>query len=680
METDDEAYECHILTPNTLRIVVDEITKLVNGNEAHFVMFSLSMLKDESDELRMSVYRELKSALHQYPSETFQLLNSIARTANEKELAKEEFYRSTKRSVIITDYPRQSTIDGLMPKDNGTLIRFPCIVTSCYFVTYIPCPMKAFCKKCRTKFTSEEFNKHEIMQSMCKSSSFTPKIRCPKCASTKTMIISKDYIVQASMVQKIIVKDLNSKTFITVFCFDEFADRLVIGQCAYITGIVHINNIDTSSILTFSIEALSIVEMPYSIRSSSMLIKKDVEIVNTVSKMKNIFPVLCQSIAPGIPCSSMIKAAILLALFAVDLPIHLLIISERKDKLSEIIKSIINIYPHFSLANELNPLKSKIKSNVIESGSVAKANGGLLIIDGVETLRKNEFSFIEACETGQERIDPCRVVDAKFSSITFGSVDEQKIISTFPGAMTLQDTTNLSHHTLACFTLSCVADLETTNRNRALRHLTPRGTPVKPFMFDNWEDARLPLERRLSYPDGLMPHHISEHDLGIYAAYARLFVKPKISRDVEAVLQQSIAELMKSDRTQRAEKSLRSLAITRAAIELRENVTESDVDEVSELMWWFHERVVSQTPRGRRVNTRGVNIDSKKSIAREFLRVFADAAQKNGGSLGKAGIRAVFDTVEAERKFQCVDDLVELLSAENKILLCRNGDYRLGSI
>ena len=681
METEDDGfYEGQLLSPQTIHVVADEITRLVKENESgNFVFLSLFALKSHENGKYADSYRELKNTLANFPYETFQLLNSIARTADPKAAEKGELCRSKKRSVIITDFPHQMLISDLKPKDGGTLIRFPCIVTNCFFVNYVPCSTKAICLKCLSKFTSNDFDKQELMQALCKSSAFTPKIKCPKCSSTKTKLICNSGQVQASMIQKLTVKDLNSDASITVFLFDEYVDMLKIGQCAYVSGIVHINDLDATSVLTFSVEALSVVEMPDNIRSSSMLVKKDQETVTTVSKIKHLFPVLCQSIAPGIPCSSMIKAAILLTFFANELPIHTLIISERKDKLSAMINSIMNIYVHSSFANELNPLPSKAKNNVTEAGALVKANGGLLIIDGVESLRKYEFSFIEACETKKERIDPCRIADASFSSITFGSMDEQKLVSTIPGAMTLQETTNLSPHTVACFTLSCVADLETTNRNRTLRKLTPRGTPVQPFSFDNWEDKRLPLERRLSFPDGLIPQHISEHDLSVYSAYARLFIKPTIPREVEISMQESIKELMKKEGTQRAAKSLRSLVLARAALELRENATQEDVDEMSELMWWFHERVVSQTSSGRRGCARGTRMDSKKSIAMRFLSVFAEHASRNGGSLGKAGIKAVFDTVEAERKFSCVDEILELLSAENKILLCRNGEYRLGS-
>ena len=519
----------------------------------------------------------------------------------------------------------------------------------------------------------------------------------------------KTEIPSIIFVQKIIVKDLNSGEFITVFLFNEFVDSINLGSCLYITGIVRANENEKSQIVNFCIECMTLREIENNLVSSTFLKRNDEDIIIKMKRTPNIFPILVHSLAPNVMCSPLIKVAVLLTLFCnIDNPMNVLIISNRKDQLNSMIPFIKKVFIHATISSkDENPeLCSKIKDNMhIRSGAMVKANHGLLIIDDTNEhiFQKNQLSYIEAVKNHSERIDSIRTTPISFSSIVFTSPIIQSQNAQFSSFSltrssgylvngSIEDLTGFLQQTVACFTVCCFDDSENTRKTRVIRQLTPASTPLRSFNFENWNDERLPIEKRLAIPPNVSILHFPLEELSVYAAYARLFINPCFDDETEEILQENIMDINNKLHLPHVEKNLRTLCKARAAAEIRDKVRISDVKEMTELFWSLQETIRSsftvtdsETSSYKYLSSQkkkkgsSNRSNSKKAILHEFLRIFKEEIKRTDGRMGKVGMQSIFDTIGAYTKFECVDDLIDILSSEGFILLCPNGDYRLGS-
>ena len=428
--------------------------------------------------------------------------------------------------------------------------------------------------------------------------------------------------------------------------------------------------------LTFAVEVLSLFPIQQNI-ISSLFISTDITSLRKLSQRKDIFPTLVNSVS-NVPCSPMIKYAVLLAMLSNRMPIHILIISERNERLNTMIPFITNIYKRSIVVEDLTS-KASLESTAkkeekVMRGSVSQANGGLLIIDNPDILRRQEGTLLECIETGKERIDGFGLIDTHFSSISFIGVDEKDINDLKREAKNIQDISNLSIQLMWCFTLICFVDADTSRSFKQFSRKTAES-------FDKWSDTSLTLERRLTSTN--LYQNIKDEVFSSYMEYARGYIDPIINEEVENMIRTYSTELSNKMGLWRVEEHMRSLVVARAAAELRNFVNSSDVEEVNELMWWFADRV-SITNKSNEISTKRSSfckkkkhVNSKKSIIMEFLSIVEERSKKSSGKISRYEMNQIFNEVDGNSKFMGVEEIIDLLSAQGNILKCGNGDYRL---
>lgn len=414
------------------------------------------------------------------------------------------------------------------------------------------------------------------------------------------------------------------------------------GECAVFTGIIEAEK--NEKIFKPVLRCLSLKNIM--MRSAYCLCKNDADIVQKMMKSTPLLPALVSSIAQNSGVSLNAKLSVLLALTAnLDSRVHVCIMGEHSAQINNLMEFAIRV------AGNKAVLKSDMKSDCI-----IDAAGGLLIIDTLQALKKHQLTFIEAVETGFVNVDCFTKSPADFSSISFCSLESNKLQNPLTEFLYLE-TANL-------FSIIINDESAETNRRRTLRQLTPRSTPSSVAReFVNWDDREKPLEERLKSVNENADAFFSEHEIKVFCAYARTFINPTID---DTVLQK-IRECSYSFNDESAVRKISSLAKARAACELRDTVYETDVDEVCELIQSL--TVNRATPKkGRRL--------SKKTILNNFINALKRSHLQ---TFSQRQLQDIFIRCNCESAFQSVDDLIDILSSENVLLLCPGGTFRLSN-
>lgn len=409
------------------------------------------------------------------------------------------------------------------------------------------------------------------------------------------------------------------------------------GDSCLMTGIVKTEK--NQNTFKCSLICLSFTIIADNRRSLYTISKRNIETVQKVSQTKPLLPSLVQSLCPNSGVSLLVKMSLLLSLFS-NVQTHTLILGEYSN----------NIKNLFDFVCKIAPIKC-VMTETSKPDDISLSSGGCLIVDSQQSLKKCQLQFIEAIETNKIRNDTFTDLKSDFSSIVFCQIDNSQKI-------------NLFDETLQLFTLSLFDDTNDTNRRQTLRQLTPSNSSFLNRVFQNWEDNDLTIEERLK-PTYQIEAPFTEDELRVYISYVKSFVSPVLTENVK----EKIENLSKMMKDERALQKLTDLSIVRTSIDLKEEVSEDDVDDVFELLqnsFDINQKVTKS--RGKKLSKKNAVLCFMNSLRMTGERYFS-----------KFDLKEIFERSCKNSSFNNCDEIIDFLSSEGTLLLCPDRRYRLSS-
>ncbi|XP_018585143.1 DNA helicase MCM8 [Scleropages formosus] len=482
----------------------------------------------------------------------------------------------------------------------------------------------------------------KCLQAQCRSRSFTPCRSSPLTLTVDWQTIKVQELIlddqrEAGRIPRTIECELTQ----------DLVDSSVPGDMVTITGVVKVSNEEGNSrnkkdkcmfLLYIKANSLSNSKGQKSKErveqeghgASVEFSLKDLYAIQEIQAQEDLLKLIVNSLCPTIYGHLLVKAGLALALFGgcqkfVDdknrIPIrgdpHVLVVGDPGLGKSQMLQALCNIAPrgiyvcgNTTTTSGLTVTLSRDSSSgdyALEAGALVLGDQGICCIDEFDKMGSQHQALLEAME--QQSISlakagivcslPARTSIVAAANPVGGHYNKGKtvsenlkigsaLLSRFDLVFILLDTPNEDHdHMLSDHVIA----MRTGNNGIRSGATVTRDATHESNISLLEMVADKPLSERLKVTSGetldLIPHQL----LRKYVGYARHYVHPKLSADAAQVLQEFYLELRKQNQsanstpiTTRQLESLIRLTEARARLELREEATKSDAEDVVEIM------------------------------------------------------------------------------------------------
>ncbi|XP_004751587.1 DNA helicase MCM8 isoform X1 [Mustela putorius furo] len=427
----------------------------------------------------------------------------------------------------------------------------------------------------------------------------------------------------------------------------DLVDSCVPGDTVTITGVVKVSNAEEGSrnkndkcMFLLYIEANSVSNSKGQKTKTSedgckhgVLMEfslKDLYAIQEIQAEENLFKLIVNSLCPVIFGHELVKAGLALALFGGSqkyaddknrIPIrgdpHVLVVGDPGLGKSQMLQAVCNVAPrgvyvcgNTTTTSGLTVTLSKDGSSgdfALEAGALVLGDQGICGIDEFDKMGNQHQALLEAME--QQSISlakagmvcslPARTSIIAAANPVGGHYNKARtvsenlkmgsaLLSRFDLVFILLDTPNEDHdHLLSEHVIAIRAGKQRTVSSATVARINSQdsNTSVLEVVSDK------PLSERLKVVPGetidLIPHQL----LRKYIGYARQYVYPRLSTEAAQILQDFYLELRKQSQrlnsspiTTRQLESLIRLTEARARLELREEATKEDAEDIVEVM------------------------------------------------------------------------------------------------
>ncbi|XP_013015464.1 DNA helicase MCM8 isoform X1 [Cavia porcellus] len=476
----------------------------------------------------------------------------------------------------------------------------------------------------------------------CRGKSFTPLLSSPLTVtmdwqSIKIQELMSDTHREAGRIPRTIECEL----------VHDLVDSCVPGDTVTITGIVKVSNAEEGSrnkndkcMFLLYIEANSVSNSKGQKTETSedgckhgTLMEfslKDFYAIQEIQAEENLFKLIVNSLCPVIFGHELVKAGLALALFGGSqkyaddknrIPIrgdpHILVVGDPGLGKSQMLQAVCNIAPrgvyvcgNTTTTSGLTVTLSKDSSSgdfTLEAGALVLGDQGICGIDEFDKMGNQHQALLEAMEQQSISLAKAGVVcslPARTSVIAAanpvgGHYNKAKtvsenlkmgsaLLSRFDLVFILLDTPNEQHdHLLSEHVIAIRAGKQRAVSSAAVARVNSQdsNTSVLEVVSEK------PLSERLKVAPGETIDPIPHQLLRKYIGYARQYVYPRLSTEAAQVLQDFYLELRKQSQrlnsspiTTRQLESLIRLTEARARMELREEATKEDAEDIVEIM------------------------------------------------------------------------------------------------
>lgn len=428
----------------------------------------------------------------------------------------------------------------------------------------------------------------------------------------------------------------------------DLVDSCVPGDMVTITGIVKVSNIkdggfknkNNKCLFLLYIEANSVsnskghkgkdTDESVSHGASMDFSLKDLYAIQEIQSQENLLKLIVSSLCPTIYGHEVVKAGLLLALFGgcqkyVDdknrIPIrgdpHILVVGDPGLGKSQMLQAVCNVAPrgiyvcgNTTTTSGLTVTLSRDSATGdfgLEAGALVLGDQGVCGIDEFDKMGNQHQALLEAME--QQSISlakagivcslPARTSIIAAANPVGGHYNKGKtvsenlkmgsaLLSRFDLVFILLDTPNEDHdHFLSEHVMAMRSGSKEAIRSAVVTRMDTQESNISVLEVT----SNRPLKERLKVRPGEHIDAIPHQLLRKYIGYARQYVQPKLSLDAAQVLQNFYLELRKQNQgidstpiTTRQLESLIRLTEARARLELREEVTREDAEDVVQIM------------------------------------------------------------------------------------------------
>ncbi|XP_002747384.1 DNA helicase MCM8 isoform X1 [Callithrix jacchus] len=427
----------------------------------------------------------------------------------------------------------------------------------------------------------------------------------------------------------------------------DLVDSCVPGDTVTVTGIVKVSNAEEGCrnkndkcMFLLYIEANSISNSKGQKTKTSedgckhgMLMEfslRDLYAIQEIQAEENLFKLIVNSLCPVIFGHELVKAGLALALFGGSqkyaddknrIPIrgdpHILVVGDPGLGKSQMLQAVCNVAPrgvyvcgNTTTTSGLTVTLSKDSSSgdfALEAGALVLGDQGICGIDEFDKMGNQHQALLEAMEQQSISLAKAGVVcslPARTSIIAAanpagGHYNKAKtvsenlkmgsaLLSRFDLVFILLDTPNEHHdHLLSEHVIAIRAGKQRTVSSATVARMSSQdsNTSVLEVVSEK------PLSERLKVVPGEIIDPIPHQLLRKYIGYARQYVYSRLSTEAAQVLQDFYLELRKQSQrlnsspiTTRQLESLIRLTEARARLELREEATKEDAEDIVEIM------------------------------------------------------------------------------------------------
>ncbi|XP_068088601.1 DNA helicase MCM8 isoform X1 [Hyperolius riggenbachi] len=428
----------------------------------------------------------------------------------------------------------------------------------------------------------------------------------------------------------------------------DLVDSCVPGDMVTITGIVKVSNIkdggfknkNNKCMFLLYIEANSIsnskghkakdTEESSSHGAAMDFSLKDLYAVQEIQAQDNLLKLLVNSLCPTIYGHEVVKAGLTLALFGgcqkyVDdknrIPIrgdpHILVVGDPGLGKSQMLQAVCNVAPrgifvcgNTTTTSGLTVTLSRDSATGdfgLEAGALVLGDQGICGIDEFDKMGNQHQALLEAME--QQSISlakagivcslPARTSIIAAANPVGGHYNKGKtvsenlklgsaLLSRFDLVFILLDTPDVDHdHLLSEHVMAMRAGPKDILCGATVTRTESQASNISVLEVP----SERPLKERLKLRPGEQFDPIPHQLLRKYIGYARQYVHPKLSPDAALILQNFYLELRKQNQgidstpiTTRQLESLIRLTEARARLELREEATKEDAEDVVDIM------------------------------------------------------------------------------------------------
>nr|KAF6471598.1 hypothetical protein HJG59_010980 [Molossus molossus] len=411
----------------------------------------------------------------------------------------------------------------------------------------------------------------------------------------------------------------------------DLVDSCVPGDTVTITGVVKVSNAEEANSVSNSKgqkpKASEEGCKPGTLLEFSL---KDLYAIQEIQAEENLFKLIVNSLCPVIFGHELVKAGLALALFGGSqkyaddknrIPIrgdpHVLVVGDPGLGKSQMLQAVCNVAPrgvyvcgNTTTTSGLTVTLSKDSSSgdfALEAGALVLGDQGICGIDEFDKMGNQHQALLEAME--QQSISlakagmvcslPARTSIIAAANPVGGHYNKAKtvsenlkmgsaLLSRFDLVFILLDTPNEDHdHLLSEHVIAIRAGKQRTVSSATVARLNSQdsNTSVLEVVSEK------PLSERLKVVPGETIDPIPHQLLRKYIGYARQYVYPRLSMEAAQILQDFYLELRKQSQrlnsspiTTRQLESLIRLTEARARLELREQATKEDAEDIVEIM------------------------------------------------------------------------------------------------
>ncbi|XP_043260243.1 DNA helicase MCM8-like [Colletes gigas] len=644
-------------------------------------VFVIDIYETESDTIFSNEWCDFKKNIYENPLHT---LNCIKLAIHQKiinSISKENLKGSmnvlSTISIIrlkILNYQPIVCLQDLKANSYGKLVSVKGCVIRVGRTKHIADWIVFTCRKCNLqKITKQPQGVYTIPRkcNMCGISKFRPVLDSPHVKSVSFQMIK---------IQELLNDEQNNKgsmpRVLDVELIDDLVNTCMPGDDITLTGIIKgSNNTKTRNKVSFSLylEAITIINNKQRFQSKNIVDNemsiKDYLAIKEVYSKPNIFPLLVHSLCPSIYGNEMIKAGLILSLFGGNTEnlelrdnIHTLIVGDPGLGKSQMLQACARIAAkgvyvcgNSSTSSGLTiTLTKENKTNnfALEPGALVLADRGCCCIDEFDKMSKQHTALLESMEQQSVSVAksgiicslPTRTSILAAANPISGRFNRSKtvmqnlkmsapLLSRFDLIFLLLDEPNKHIDDLLCkHVMSVHTGLNAISKTQTS---ASQCTDVSNVIISSLRDK---LTASVNENINVIPQSV----LRKYISYARQYVKPKLTKEAAAALQNYYLELRsRNDKLDglsvynRQLEAMIRLTEARAKLELRTEATETDALNIIEIFQYaFDNNVISRQSQNTKVTDRKVKefiqllrketvVDTKKTFSTKRLREIA---------------------------------------------------------